>query len=143
MTDEEGQGGYTSYSEERNNKISKAHKGRKAPWVKKGLNKGKVTAYNVITKENVSITQEEFQKNDNLVGVAKKNAGKPKSEEWKNSRKKAFEDNPKQGNTIEYNGKRYISMNEMIRETGFGKGRIYGMIKRQEAVVVSKINGLH
>lgn len=70
---EEGQGGYTSYTEERNNKISQALTGKEKTKehseniskVKKGL----VSYKNIITGETGTISKEAFELDDNLVGI--------------------------------------------------------------------------
>jgi hypothetical protein len=77
LTEESGQGGFTKYTKARNEKISKALRGRSAPWIKKGKNAGKVAAINTTTGARVSITQEEFEQGP-FVGVGTLNRGQPR-----------------------------------------------------------------
>jgi hypothetical protein len=73
---EEGQGGYTAYTAERNEKISKALKGRHAHWISKGMNKDKVLAIDTATNETVSITTDQFNSDERYVGIGTRNLGK-------------------------------------------------------------------
>jgi hypothetical protein len=72
---EQGQGGTTVDSPERREKISKALKGRKNTWIKKGINSGNVSAVDTLTGETVRVSLEEFKSN-RYVGVAIKNKNK-------------------------------------------------------------------
>jgi len=76
LTAEEGQGGYTLYSADRNAKISKTNKGRKNTWAAKGQNAGKVLAIDIRTDNIVSITKEIFEVSNHLVGIGIRNKGK-------------------------------------------------------------------
>ena len=76
LCDEQGDGGYTSYTNERNKAISKKLKGRKNHWVKTGLNKNKVLAIDLETNQTVSITTEEFLNEKKYVGIGIRNKGK-------------------------------------------------------------------
>lgn len=62
---EEGQGGRTEYSEERNRKISESHKGKSKPWAKElgKKNKGFVSAIEISTGSTIRVTSEEFHNN--------------------------------------------------------------------------------
>lgn len=99
LTIEEGQGGYTSYSEERNKKISEKLSGiKKSEEAKKKLSNvrlGKVSAWNKEKQIAVVVSREEFEDDPNLIGIAAVKAkGVPKSEEWK---QKMRVPNPKKG----------------------------------------------
>lgn len=87
---EEGQGGHTTYSYNRNKKISDKLKGRHAHWIKKFHNKGKTVAVNKNTNEIVSITIEEFQNNSNYIGIASKNKGIPRNKRKPYNRKNSI-----------------------------------------------------
>ena len=77
LTEESGQGGFTKYTAERNNKISQSLTGRRNTWTPKGHNGGRVSAINVDTKECVSISVDDF-KNGPYVGVGTNHKGKPR-----------------------------------------------------------------
>ena len=84
QTKEEGQGGYTSYSEERNRKISsKLQSIPKTESHKKAISnfrKGKVACKDIETGKVILVSKEEFEKNKNLVGL---NKNRPNSEKQK------------------------------------------------------------
>jgi hypothetical protein len=99
LTNEEGQGGYTSYSKDRNSKISKKLKNKaKTPEHREKLSekaKGQVMAWDKDNNVSVKVSKEEFENNPNLVGIASVKAkGIPKSEDWK---QKMRVPNPKKG----------------------------------------------
>ena len=75
QTREEGQGGYTSYTEERNKKISDSLKGRERTQEhSNNISKSKsgmVTVRNITTNETCTVSLEEFENNPNLIGINK------------------------------------------------------------------------
>jgi hypothetical protein len=138
LTYEEGQGGYTTYTADRNLRISQALTGRKNTWVTKGMNEGKVVAIDKKTGERVSVTREIFVNNDDLIGIGSINSGIPKTEEWKNNIKNMYKNNPRKGYKVQYKDKIYPSINKLCRDFSIGKGMARGMINRGEIIILEK-----
>ena len=76
LCNEQGDGGYTSYTDERNKVISKKLKGRKNYWTKDGTNAGKIVAVDLETAQTVSVTSKDFLNEKKYVGIGVKNKGK-------------------------------------------------------------------
>lgn len=120
---EEGQGGRTVYTEERNQKISKANKGRPNTWTKSGeesSNHGMIVAKNKETGEIVRVTADEFKSNESLIGSQ---AGS-KHDNYKD--KTGYK---KTGKIVVFEGKEYHSIRALAREIGVSRPVVGRLIR--------------
>jgi hypothetical protein len=130
---EDGAGGHTRYTPERNAKISKANKGRKNTWTTKGCNKGKVVAYDINSGEHVAVTTDVFMASPNLTGLGAVNKGKPKPAYFAENIRKKYAKNPKAGKcSITYDNTTYNSIRHMHRETSIPRLKIAKWIKNKD-----------